>query len=329
MDDHEYDVDGYDDDVDVDVEDEKQEKQAKQVEQEKQKEPEEPEEEGKQEKVATRELPAALRERLAARGIISERQVDHAATREEQSAAAPSTTASDQLPPGWASAVDPTYKTNYYFNSSSGERRWDKPSALPPTSSPPILTPSAAVVEALPFGWTSATDPTYHRIYYFNPSTGERQWDKPTQSTAQTFYPSHTFAGPSPGYIFKLGATGLGYYIDHPPQRHQSSAAMSHQSAPVIHRAPQIVKPDQLNPVPLVGLSEEESKMSKVERMRAEQLARNTALAAQKGQKRSRQVGGGQDFDPMDPSSYSDAPRGGWSRGLERPGLPPPAAGSG
>ena len=77
-------------------------------------------------------------------------------------------------------------------------------------------------------------------------------------------------------------------------------------------------------PVPLVG--EEESKMSKLEKMRAEQLARNTHLAAQEsakgGQKRQR---GQEEFDPMDPSSYSDAPRGGWGRGLERG----PAAGSG
>merc|ERR1712187_696652 len=35
------------------------------------------------------------------------------------------------------------------------------------------------------------------------------------------------------------------------------------------------------------------------------------------------------DLDPMDPSSYSDAPQGGWSRGMPKHGATPGASGGG
>lgn len=55
--------------------------------------------------------------------------------------------------------------------------------------------------------------------------------------------------------------------------------------------------------------------MSRLERIQAEQAARHRSRA----EARERE---GQ--DPMDPSSYSDAPRGGWTSGLE--GFQPTAA---
>jgi hypothetical protein len=31
----------------------------------------------------------------------------------------------------------------------------------------------------LPAGWHAAVDPTYSRVYYYNPATGERTWERP------------------------------------------------------------------------------------------------------------------------------------------------------
>ena len=33
--------------------------------------------------------------------------------------------------------------------------------------------------DSLPEGWSSALDPTYNHVYYFNVSTGQRTWEKP------------------------------------------------------------------------------------------------------------------------------------------------------
>ena len=33
--------------------------------------------------------------------------------------------------------------------------------------------------DSLPEGWSSAVDPAYNHVYYFNVSTGQRTWEKP------------------------------------------------------------------------------------------------------------------------------------------------------
>ena len=59
-----------------------------------------------------------------------------------------------------------------------------------------------------------------------------------------------------------------------------------------------------------------ESRTSRLERVQAEQAARHQRVAVQRGSK--------DEVDPMDPSAYSDAPRGGWTVGME--GAQPRAA---
>jgi polyglutamine-binding protein 1 len=53
-----------------------------------------------------------------------------------------------------------------------------------------------------------------------------------------------------------------------------------------------------------------------VERVEREQRERRARLE-QQGAGRRRGGGNKDDIDPMDPSSYSDAPQGSWSMGLE------------
>lgn len=55
---------------------------------------------------------------------------------------------------------------------------------------------------------------------------GQRQWERPGAAPASAaaapaptqpaFVPSPAFAGARPGYLFKLGPQGLGYYLDTP-----------------------------------------------------------------------------------------------------------------
>ena len=78
----------------------------------------------------------------------------------------PSTTSSD-LAPGWFEAVDPTYNHPYWYNPSTGERAWTRPSA---GNSKAAAVPAA---DGLPAGWSETTDPASGTVYYFNSGTGD------------------------------------------------------------------------------------------------------------------------------------------------------------
>ncbi|DBA76098.1 hypothetical protein WJX77_005947 [Trebouxia sp. C0004] len=232
-----------------------------------------------------KQLPAALRARLAARGIIKESEGQEA-TPSSNGVAAPSpapAAPNPSLPLGWFEALDPTYNHPYWYNPSTGERRWTKP---------PMPAP------ALPPGWAAAKDPNTGQKYYFNTATGQTQWHKPgdpslassTNTTAPAdsaaFIPADAFSGPRVGYVYKQGPQGTGYYKDQGPMA-LSGAVTAVESAPAV----------PLRPSAAVKLSRADGSM-KAPSARPAKKARQDA------------------FDPMDPSSYSDAPQGGWSSGL-------------
>ncbi|GAX74779.1 hypothetical protein CEUSTIGMA_g2226.t1 [Chlamydomonas eustigma] len=250
-----------------------------------------------------KDLPPALKARLLARGIIPTQESATAprpaATIQAAAALTPahapvSTPAQDPtLPFGWFSAIDTTYHHVYFYNPTTGERSWTRPAA------------------PLPAGWAEAKDPATGVTYYFNAGTGQRQWERPAGASSspaavpqqQQFIRSTAFAGRRPGYIFKMGDSGLGYYMDTP----------LHLQGPRPYR-----------PIPSVGptVGGEEveddtpaGRKNRAERIREQQLQRNQARMAKRKQ---------DDVDPMDPSSYSDAPKGGWGTGLE--GAQPRAA---
>lgn len=52
--------------------------------------------------------------------------------------------------------------------------------------------------------------------YFFVCTAGRSQWDLPAGPPAFTdpFVPSASFTGRVDGYVFKMGAKGLGYYKD-------------------------------------------------------------------------------------------------------------------
>ena len=122
-----------------------------------------------------RELPAALKAKLAARGIL--RLAQATATTGQQQQPAPATYAAaayavpdesvapvsggggaaeePPLPPGWFCSLDPTYHRVYFYNPASGERTWERPAP------------------GMPAGWAEAKDPASGITYYYNAATGE------------------------------------------------------------------------------------------------------------------------------------------------------------
>eukprot|EP00210_Caulerpa_lentillifera_P008435 g8047.t1 len=157
-----------------------------------------------------------------------------------------------QLPNGWHEGFDSNYNHPYYYNITTGERSWTRPELK------------------LPPNWYKDTDPNSGADYYYNPVNGITQWEYPKQQHNSEFYPCAKFSGYSPGYVYKMGPQGLGYYLD---RLHVNTTPVN--STPVQRRPT-------------------------------------------RRRKTTNQV------DPMDPSSYSDAPRGDWSSGLS--GAQPKAA---
>eukprot|EP00887_Chlorella_sp_A99_P002218 scaffold21.g2218.t1 len=237
-----------------------------------------------------KDLPPALRARLAARGLLP---------REDGAAAAAAGAAGAGLPAGWFEAVDPTYNTPYYYNPTTGERSWTRPAA--PAAA--VATPAAgAAGGSLPPGWSEGQDPATGTTYYYNISTGQTQWERPgggapaaaaptPAAGGELFYPSPKFTGARPGLVFKTGPAGTGYYLDAPDTNRKLG-----ERTPTTYSAPPSLQ------------AEAEAA--------AGHAAGRPPLAGGGGRGRGRGRPKSDDLDPMDPSSYSDAPRGGWSAGL-------------
>ena len=98
-----------------------------------------------------RDLPPALKAKLQARGILRLQQATSAANQQQQQS---------------AEAV--TYAAAAYAVPD--------PDAAVPVAAP---QPAATAEGPLPPGWFTAMDTTYHRPYFYNPSTGERTWERP------------------------------------------------------------------------------------------------------------------------------------------------------
>ncbi|BDA42301.1 probable polyglutamine-binding protein 1 at C-terminar half [Coccomyxa sp. Obi] len=273
---------------------------------------------------AKKELPPLLRARLAKRGILPQAEAgapvassapvaaqptaSAAPVAAAPAAVAPAASSSEPLPEGWSEAVDPTYNHPYWYNVSTGERTWVRPKPVAKAPAPAAASgmakappPPKMTGTPLPLGWSEAVAPDTGLPYYFNAATGQTQWERPTAAAGLSgpFVPSATFTGRVEGYVFKMGAKGLGYYHDVPLAGEPAAA-------------PQAAAPAAAMQMAVAAAAEPRERLNRREVIAAQQERRHAS-------RRQRD-----EIDPMDPSAYSDAPLGGWSSGME--GAQPRAA---
>lgn len=81
------------------------------------------------------------------------------------------------LAPGWTKILDEESKLYYYWNQSTDETTWEKP------TSEKESIPSAKEAESrsLPSGWRSELHPATRQVFYVNTVTGERSGIHPSE----------------------------------------------------------------------------------------------------------------------------------------------------
>ncbi|GAB2267084.1 hypothetical protein Dimus_002067 [Dionaea muscipula] len=273
-----------------------------------------------EQKHAAKELPEYLKQRLRARGILRDEPVKDKPDKKAQ--LEPQCTESVEkinLPPGWVEAKDPETGVSYYYNESTGKSQWERPAEI----SSELAAPSAL---PLPENWEEALDETSGQKYYYNKKTNVSQWERPNLPPQITS--EHVESNASEGIVH---GNGLGHSSI--PQRClgcggwgvglvQGWGYCKHCT-----RVLNLPQSQYLN----VHESEHQSMNSTNDKQDSDkgsskQRSSTRPPVAKGGRRdhRKRTYSEEDELDPMDPSSYSDAPRGGWVVGLK--GVQPRAA---
>ncbi|XVF07061.1 hypothetical protein REPUB_Repub06bG0104700 [Reevesia pubescens] len=126
-------------------------------------------------KVASKDLPEYLKQKLRARGILKDGAAmdDLSTTDNKLETGSPQLMEIGKLPPGWVEAKDPSTGASYYCNESIGKSQWERP-----------VETSAHVPFATRLGgdWVEAVDETTGQKYYYNTKTNISQWECPDLS---------------------------------------------------------------------------------------------------------------------------------------------------
>ncbi|KAK8588850.1 hypothetical protein V6N13_087746 [Hibiscus sabdariffa] len=254
---------------------------------------------------ASKDLPEYLKQKLRARGILVDGSLKDYPLRNDKNL---ETAAPQKLPPGWVEAEDPSSGASYYYNESIGKSQWERPVG----TSSSTITPSAT---RLVGDWVEALDETTGHKYYYNTKTNISQWECP--DVLQQFASQHPGSRVSENTVNQnlasrssnldkcigCGGWGVGLvrvwgYCNHCtrvlnlPQSQSLSTVMDSQQ----NKAP---KPRSSGRPPV-------------------------GKGSRKDKRKHAYNDDDDELDPMDPSSYSDAPRGGWIVGLK--GVQPRAA---
>ncbi|XP_047982171.1 uncharacterized protein LOC125223193 [Salvia hispanica] len=279
---------------------------------------------------ASKDLPEYLKRKLRARGILKDdKNIGYLSESENRSdAQSTQATAPGNLPPGWIEARDPENGAVFYHHASSGKSQWEKPMEVkkPIEVEKPIEVAPAAVfaTSSLLEDWIEALDEITGQKYYYNRKTNVSQWEHPgaQQQAAPQHYEmmvspnamggnSEDKASPFPRCL-GCGGWGVGLvqswgYCNHCTRLHNLPQSQ-YLSISQNHNQPNIV-----------------GNQGHLEKKPPQQRS-DTKPPSWKSYKDSKKRAHNDedDLDPMDPSSYSDAPRGGWVVGLK--GVQPRAA---
>lgn len=260
-------------------------------------------------KPVAKELPEYLKQKLRARGILKDDpKINNQALPDNSTEAVSSQNmAIGKLPPGWIEARDPASGSLYYYNENSGTSQWERPTNAAP------MFPAASHSE-LPEDWQEVVDETTGQTYYYNRMTNASQWEHPGTSRKITSQPQGDKSSIS-NKCMGCGGWGVGLvqtwgYCNHctrdlnlPQSQYLSTQPETRQ------HGSNAVKTGEISDK---GFSKPRSNM------------KPPMGRGHKRDTRKRSYSEDDELDPMDPSSYSDAPRGGWVVGLK--GVQPRAA---
>lgn len=260
-----------------------------------------------EQKPAAKELPEYLKQKLKARGILKDDR--HT---EDPKATSAEFMGNEKLPPGWVEAKDPGSGAFYYYNESTGKSQWEKPREA-------SLTGQSTTVLCLPDSWVEALDETTGHKYYYNTKTKVSQWKHP--NSTQKVVSDQVVS--SVGHVDDqssnlprcMGCGGWGVGLV------QAWSYCSHCTRVLNLPQCQYLSSNLINQQSSVPHPRENSdKMAS--KQRASWKPPIDKGNKKMGKKRAHEED--DELDPMDPSSYSDAPRGGWVVGLK--GVQPRAA---
>ncbi|XP_062107547.1 uncharacterized protein LOC133818597 isoform X2 [Humulus lupulus] len=264
-------------------------------------------------KPAPKELPKYLKQKLRARGILKDEPEKNISVE----------------------AKDPSSGAFYYYHAATGKSQWERP-----VETPIIQPPTPPQTE----DWVEALDETSGHKYYYNTKTHVSQWERPKTHVSQWEPPSasqqvanqHLLNAVSESISNVNGKSGL---LEQKDQSSEPERCMgcggwgvglvqmwgycNHCTRVLNLPQSKFLRTHAINhylvckPAELKGDSDK-----KVLNQRS-----NWKPPMGKGNKREskkRAYSQDDELDPMDPSSYSDAPRGGWVVGLK--GVQPRAA---
>lgn len=271
-------------------------------------------------KSAAKELPEYLKKKLKARGIIKDdtNRPTHATTENKFVTQSTDAISGAELPRGWKEAKDPSTGSIYYYNENTGKTQWENP-----IESAPVSQSSTSLL--LPPDWLEALDDTTGKKYYYNTKKNISQWERPDspelaipQQDRKLSTDIEDGTGHQSSVLQKCagcGGWGLGVV--------QAWGYCNHCTRVLQLPYQQYATPNLNNQQQINNTSSMKEDSTKV--MPNPRSSWKPPMG--KGSKRDfkkRTYDEDDELDPMDPSSYSDAPRGGWVVGLK--GVQPRAA---
>ncbi|KAK4282005.1 hypothetical protein QN277_013435 [Acacia crassicarpa] len=268
---------------------------------------------GSEQKPATKELSEYLKQRLRARGILKD---DAHAEEPKDTSAKP--TENGRLPPGWVEAKDNATGAFYYYNETTGKSQWERPNE---TS---LCVKSSSLSVPLPENWVEALDETSGHRYYYNTKTHVSQWEHPNSAqevtnrsnSSSSQYGDNLGGDDNSSKLPRcMGCAGWGVGLV------QAWGYCNHCT-----RVLNLPQCEYLSYISNTKQSNTTHPSKNSDDMNGRQRS-NGKPPFDKGSRRGgkkRAYAEDDELDPMDPSSYSDAPRGGWVVGLK--GVQPRAA---
>lgn len=260
----------------------------------------------------TNDLPEFLKQKLRARGILKDEQAKNENKLNNQVTQLPEITVPSTLPLGWIESRDPTSGRVFYYNEKSGKSQWEKPVGTSVNSQSP----------SSPFlldDWQEVLDETSGCKYYYNSKTNISQWEHPSSSQKSAFGQqvnidsgnavNPNFSNQSLEQKKCSGCGGWGVNLV------QSWGYCCHCT--------RVLDLPERQYLSMIAASQYQAKNDANDTKPRSNMKPPLGKGIKKDS-RKRAHADDDELDPMDPSSYSDAPRGGWVVGLK--GVQPRAA---